>query len=61
MRVGEANRHAANTKQNTESSRSHAILVVSLEPCLNGLPRVRKSKMLIVDLAGSERIDKSGT
>ncbi|CAI0442656.1 unnamed protein product [Linum tenue] len=28
MRIGEANRHAANTKQNTESSRSHAILMV---------------------------------
>ncbi|CAN1780262.1 Kinesin-like protein KIN-UC [Linum perenne] len=82
MRVGEANRHAANTKKNTESSRSHAILVVSFSRYLtgrsvtekvedetgvvpdlprNGLPRVRKSKMLIVDLAGSERIDKSGS
>ncbi|CAN1339449.1 Kinesin-like protein KIN-UC [Linum perenne] len=77
MRVGEANRHAANTKQNTESSRSHAILVVFVRRSVpekvedetgavpdlprNGLPRVRKSKMLIVDLAGSERIDKSGS
>jgi hypothetical protein len=26
----------------------------------NGLPRVRKSKLLVVDLAGSERLDKSG-
>ena len=26
----------------------------------NGIPRVRKSKLLIVDLAGSERLDKSG-
>lgn len=25
-----------------------------------GIPRVRKSKLLIVDLAGSERINKSG-
>ncbi|CAN1238294.1 Kinesin-like protein KIN-UC [Linum grandiflorum] len=78
MRIAEANRHAANTKQNTESSRSHAILVVFVRrsvpakvedelfvvpdlPRSNGLPRVRKSKMLIVDLAGSERIDKSGS
>ncbi|CAN1780271.1 Kinesin-like protein KIN-UC, partial [Linum perenne] len=77
MRVGEANRHAANTKKNTESSRSHAILVVFVRRSVtekvedetgvvpdlprNGLPRVRKSKMLIVDLAGSERIDKSGS
>lgn len=28
LRIGEANRHAANTKLNTESSRSHAILMV---------------------------------
>ncbi|XP_075499281.1 kinesin-like protein KIN-UC [Primulina tabacum] len=28
LQIGEANRHAANTKMNTESSRSHAILMV---------------------------------
>ena len=28
LQIGEANRHAANTKMNTESSRSHAILIV---------------------------------
>lgn len=30
LQIGEANRHAANTKMNTESSRSHAILLVSI-------------------------------
>lgn len=30
LQVGEANRHAANTKLNTESSRSHAILMVGI-------------------------------
>lgn len=29
LQLGEANRHAANTKMNTESSRSHAILTVN--------------------------------
>lgn len=29
LQIGENNRHAANTKLNTESSRSHAILMVS--------------------------------
>lgn len=29
LRIGEANRFAANTKLNTESSRSHAILMVN--------------------------------
>jgi kinesin family protein 5 len=32
LQVGEANRHAANTKMNTESSRSHAILMVDIFP-----------------------------
>ncbi|KAL9315118.1 hypothetical protein ACSQ67_016119 [Phaseolus vulgaris] len=39
LRVGEANRIAANTKLNTESSRSHAILMVK-EYSLFGLPFV---------------------
>lgn len=30
LQIGEANRHAANTKLNTESSRSHAILMVGV-------------------------------
>ncbi|KAL6980313.1 hypothetical protein U1Q18_021953 [Sarracenia purpurea var. burkii] len=31
LQTGEANRHAANTKMNTESSRSHAILMVHVQ------------------------------
>ncbi|KAJ0967303.1 hypothetical protein J5N97_024220 [Dioscorea zingiberensis] len=31
LQIGEANRHAANTKLNTESSRSHAILMVHVQ------------------------------
>ncbi|GLT70162.1 hypothetical protein SLA2020_422590 [Shorea laevis] len=76
LQIGEANRHASNTKLNTESSRSHAILMVSVRRSIHGkmedeiiserneerdLPIVRKSKLLIVDLAGSERLDKSGS
>ncbi|MBA0841785.1 hypothetical protein Goarm_001648, partial [Gossypium armourianum] len=77
LQIGEANRHAANTKLNTESSRSHAILVVNIRRSVPGKveddisyqdkitkgnsPIVRKSKLLIVDLAGSERLDKSGS
>ena len=30
LQIGEANRHAANTRMNTESSRIHAILMVSV-------------------------------
>ena len=34
LQMGEANRFAANTKMNTESSRSHAILLVTSYPSL---------------------------
>lgn len=36
LRLGEAHRFAANTKLNTESSRSHAILMVHLKRSVNG-------------------------
>ncbi|KAJ8504730.1 hypothetical protein OPV22_005616 [Ensete ventricosum] len=36
LQVGESNRHAANTKLNTESSRSHAVLVVHINRSLEG-------------------------
>ncbi|KAL2516815.1 Armadillo repeat-containing kinesin-like protein 3 [Abeliophyllum distichum] len=75
LRIGEAHRFAANTKLNTESSRSHAILMVHVKRSVKGkhsslssestgktlkAPIVRKSKLVIVDLAGSERVEKSG-
>lgn len=37
LRVGEAHRYAANTKLNTESSRSHAILLVNQELHISSL------------------------
>ncbi|XP_010476214.1 PREDICTED: kinesin-like protein KIN-UA [Camelina sativa] len=75
LQLGEAHRFAANTKLNTESSRSHAILMVNVRRSLkssesNGNshmnkslkpPVVRKGKLVVVDLAGSERINKSGS
>ncbi|KAJ0229154.1 Kinesin-like protein KIN-UA [Hirschfeldia incana] len=75
LQLGEAHRFAANTKLNTESSRSHAILMVHVRRSLktsesNGNshmtkslkpPLVRKGKLVVVDLAGSERISKSGS
>ncbi|KAK3036121.1 hypothetical protein RJ639_031702 [Escallonia herrerae] len=76
LRLGEAHRVAANTKLNTESSRSHAILLVHIKRSMSGresdfssendtphltLPILRKGKLVIVDLAGSERIHKSGS
>ncbi|KAK6918492.1 Armadillo [Dillenia turbinata] len=77
LRVGEAHRYAANTKMNTESSRSHAILMVNVRRSVaegdsasnenddhmvrNFKPVVRKGKLVVVDLAGSERVNKSGS
>lgn len=77
LRLGEAHRFAANTKLNTESSRSHAILMVHVKKYVKEKdgenvgkshinrtmkpPVVRKGKLIVVDLAGSERIDKSGS
>ncbi|XP_076951931.1 kinesin-like protein KIN-UB [Bidens hawaiensis] len=77
LRLGEAHRFATNTKLNTESSRSHAILMVHVKKSVSVSgdnvgskshtnrtmkpPVVRKGKLIVVDLAGSERIDKSGS
>ncbi|MBA0689660.1 hypothetical protein Goari_007379, partial [Gossypium aridum] len=36
LRLGEAHRHAANTKLNTESSRSHALLMVHVKRTVKG-------------------------
>ncbi|KAE8697537.1 Armadillo repeat-containing kinesin-like protein 2 [Hibiscus syriacus] len=73
LKLGEAHRIAANTKLNTESSRSHAILMVHIKRSVLGeevsiptdksspKPLVRKSKLVLIDLAGSERVQKSGS
>ncbi|CAA0818605.1 Armadillo repeat-containing kinesin-like protein 3 [Striga hermonthica] len=75
LRAGEARRIAANTKLNTESSRSHALLMslpdrdeFSIETrdhsdMVGNIrpPMLRKGKLVVVDLAGSECIHKSGT
>uniref|UniRef100_A0A7N0ZQQ4 Kinesin-like protein n=1 Tax=Kalanchoe fedtschenkoi TaxID=63787 RepID=A0A7N0ZQQ4_KALFE len=76
LRLGEAHRIAANTKLNTESSRSHAILMVQIRKSVvesgaetnnsshvdkSFKPLVRKGKFVVVDLAGSERVHKSGS
>ncbi|KAL2902237.1 Kinesin-like protein KIN-UA [Bienertia sinuspersici] len=73
LRLGEVHRFAANTKMNTESSRTceEAVREKDLAlPSDNGNnshvktlkpPVVRKGKLVVVDLAGSERINKSGS
>jgi len=54
LRAGEARRAAAATRLNAASSRSHAVLAVTVQAA------GRRSKLLLVDLAGSERVARSG-
>nr|AMS24206.1 armadillo repeat-containing kinesin b [Marsilea vestita] len=48
LQLGEANRFAANTKLNTESSRSHAILMVNVKKHLKG----KTGDMIVMDENG---------
>lgn len=59
--VDEGNRvrSVAATSANARSSRSHAILTLTLQQSVGGV--CRQSKICLVDLAGSERADVSGT
>lgn len=53
----------ANQKMNATSSRSHAVLIVTVRLSRDlgtGMPSKRTSKLLLVDLAGSERVARSG-
>mmetsp|Transcript_99380 Transcript_99380/g.207022 ORF Transcript_99380/g.207022 Transcript_99380/m.207022 type:complete len:700 (+) Transcript_99380:104-2203(+) len=59
MRQGNLNRHQASTQMNRNSSRSHAIFVVTVTNTLD--PSKQKfAQLYLVDLAGSERVDKTG-
>uniref|UniRef100_A0A1X7SMH8 Kinesin motor domain-containing protein n=1 Tax=Amphimedon queenslandica TaxID=400682 RepID=A0A1X7SMH8_AMPQE len=56
---GYTNRRVAGTSMNRESSRSHAVFMLSVESKLkegdDGLCKIRSSKLNLIDLAGSER------
>ncbi|CAG9761835.1 unnamed protein product [Ceutorhynchus assimilis] len=54
---GNKNRHVGQTKQNSNSSRSHAIFTVEYENRIQNTT----SKLNLVDLAGSESAKKNGT
>ena len=74
--VGQRSRSTAATKMNATSSRSHAVLTISIESRSTAAPApggtgpplagkdagggVRKAKLNLVDLAGSERQSKTG-
>jgi len=58
--IAEKNRHVANTKMNTDSSRSHMCLQVSVEGLDTTKDKKISGRLYLVDLAGSERVGKSG-
>lgn len=59
MRLGNRNRTKASTEMNRDSSRSHAVFIVSVANSIDPMNR-KFSQLYLVDLAGSERIDKTG-
>jgi len=59
MRLGNRNRHQAETKMNLHSSRSHAVFIVTVINTVDQ-SRQRFGQLYLVDLAGSERVTKTG-
>eukprot|EP01114_Cavostelium_apophysatum_P005310 TRINITY_DN1613_c0_g1_i3.p1 TRINITY_DN1613_c0_g1~~TRINITY_DN1613_c0_g1_i3.p1 ORF type:complete len:862 (-),score=280.43 TRINITY_DN1613_c0_g1_i3:83-2668(-) len=60
IQTGFNNRAIAETKMNSESSRSHSIFILSVnQKNLNDLSN-KTGKMYLVDLAGSEKVEKTG-
>eukprot|EP00743_Colponemidia_sp_Colp-15_P007412 GILK01008008.1.p1 GENE.GILK01008008.1~~GILK01008008.1.p1 ORF type:complete len:568 (-),score=63.82 GILK01008008.1:321-1982(-) len=55
---GSSFRQVAQTKSNTDSSRSHAVFLLSLRNSFDS--RVTHSQLYLVDLAGSEKVGKTG-
>lgn len=58
--TGLSSRKVKATNMNADSSRSHLMLIVSLEVMDVASGSTRNGKITIVDLAGSERLSKSG-
>eukprot|EP00397_Hematodinium_sp_SG-2012_P022206 GEMP01022992.1.p1 GENE.GEMP01022992.1~~GEMP01022992.1.p1 ORF type:complete len:296 (+),score=59.32 GEMP01022992.1:129-890(+) len=57
---GFKNRKVASTLMNSESSRSHLIVIVKIVGVNLETNETIKGKLILVDLAGSERLKKSG-
>eukprot|EP01031_Cornospumella_fuschlensis_P030176 gene30176-36454_t len=60
IELGQANRAAAPTLMNAESSRSHSIFTLLVEQRHMETGRVKRAKLYLVDLAGSEKVSKTG-
>lgn len=60
MEIGDANRSVAATKMNSTSSRSHLLLMLTVEGVNKVSSATSYGSLTLVDLAGSERIAKTG-
>lgn len=61
IREGRERRHVAATKLNIDSSRSHLIVIITVETIDQQTQQVATGKLTLCDLAGSERLKKSGS
>jgi kinesin family member 3B len=65
MNYGTSNRKTAETKMNSESSRSYSIFTIYIETAEKhkdtGEQLIKAGKLNLVDLAGSEKISKTGS
>eukprot|EP00731_Ephydatia_muelleri_P001344 Em0001g1344a len=59
--IGHENRATGSTKMNIQSSRSHALLCVTVHGKCKTTGTEIFGKLNLIDLAGSERVDKSGS
>ena len=59
MKLGSTNREVAHTNMNLESSRSHAIFMITISQTNTRDFSARTGKLSLVDLAGSEKIGKT--
>ncbi|GBG25799.1 Kinesin-related protein 3 [Hondaea fermentalgiana] len=61
IKRGQQNRSTASTKMNSDSSRSHSLVIVNVEQNNLSTNTQLQGKMTLVDLAGSEKVRKSGS
>ncbi len=60
MHQGSRNRMVASTKMNADSSRSHALFILTLTQVHTETGSRKQSRLYLVDLAGSEKVGKTG-
>jgi len=60
LKRGQQNRSTASTRMNSDSSRSHSLMIVAVHQHDINANKKRCGRMFLTDLAGSEKVRKSG-